>query len=445
MFYTCSDSGDNPSEPEQITPTNLVVSNNVVGVDTNNPNGDGSGVVNFTASANNAVKYGFKFGNNLEQQTTSGNIQYTFTDEGTNTYNVVVKAYSSTNNSITVSKSVTVYVKSQSQQIIPSNLNVAVSVVGTDSNNPYGDGTGIVNFTSTATNAVSYGYIIDNGTEVQSADGTLQYTFNSIEGIENHQITVNAYSSTNHSVNTVKTVPVAFYNGAVPFWADEFFEDGTPNSTNWGYDLGGGGWGNGEAQIYTSSSENAKVENGVLKITAKSDGMGGYTSARLKTQGKFQFTYGRVDVRAKLPASAGTWPAIWMLGSNFTSVGWPKCGEIDIMEQLGSDKGKVLGTCHWFNTSNSSNASYGLDTQVTNATSEFHVYSMEWNASTIKIRVDGIQYYIIDITNSGIPNSPFHNDFFFILNVAMGGSLGGSIPSNFTQSTMEIDYVRLYK
>lgn len=102
-----------------------------------------------------------------------------------------------------------------------------------------------------------------------------------------------------------------------------------------------------------------------------------FTSARLNTQSKFNFTYGRVDVRAKLPSKTGTWPAIWLLGANVNTVGWPQCGENDIMEQTGWDKNKILGTCHWLDNANSTNASYGLETNVSNASSEFHAYSME--------------------------------------------------------------------
>ena len=334
---------------------------------------------------------------------------------------------------------------SEIQQIVPSNLTVSVSIVGSDNNNPYGDGSGTVNFTASATNAVTYGLIVDGLAEQLSTTGSFQYIFNAVQGIESHNVTIRAYSSTNNVIETDKKVTVSYYLGTPPFWADEFFEDGAPNSSNWTYDLGAGGWGNAELQTYTQNAENVSVENGVLKITAKTDGSGGYTSARIKSQGKFEFTYGRVDVRAKLPASAGTWPAIWMLGANFESVGWPKCGEIDIMEQTGWDKNKVLGTCHWFNTANANHASYGLDTAVSNATSQFHVYSLVWSASTIKLLVDNAQYYVIDSSNSGIPNSPFQSNFFMIFNMAMGGTLGGTIPGNFSQSTMEIDFVRVYQ
>ena len=223
-------------------------------------------------------------------------------------------------------------------------------------------------------------------------------------------------------------------------WSDEFDTDGSPDSANWTYDLGDGGWGNNEAQTYTDNAENVSVADGVLKITAKADG-DSYTSARLKTQGLNSFTYGRVEVKAKLPSAQGTWPAIWMLGDSFDSVGWPKCGEIDIMEQTGADKNTIGGTCHWFDDANSVAANYGLTTSITNASTEFHVYALEWTEDAIKIFVDDNKYY--EMTNSEA--LPFNADFFLILNVAMGGTLGGDIDPAFTEDSMEIDYVRVYQ
>ena len=184
-----------------------------------------------------------------------------------------------------------------------------------------------------------------------------------------------------------------------------------------------------------------KVEGGSLIITAKADGSDGYTSARLKSQGLYQFKYGRVEVKAKLPAAAGTWPAIWMLGSNFPTVGWPQCGEIDIMEQTGGDKNTSLGTLHWFDDASSSNASYGETTEISNAASEFHVYSMEWTEESVKIYLDDVMFY--EMTNS--ETLPFNADFFLILNVAVGGTLGGDVADTFTEDTMEIDYVKVYQ
>ena len=229
------------------------------------------------------------------------------------------------------------------------------------------------------------------------------------------------------------------YNDLV--WEDDFNTDGAPDATNWTYDLGDGGWGNGEVQTYTNSAENAKVLDGSLIITAKADGSGGYTSARLKSQGLRKFTYGRIEVRAKLPASAGTWPAIWMLGSNFTTVGWPTCGEIDIMEQTGANKDNTLGTLHWYNTTANGNASYGETTAVADASSDFHLYTVEWSDTSIKIYLDDVNFF--QMANDS--TLPFNADFFMILNIAMGGTLGGDIDSGFTEDTMEIDYVKVFQ
>ena len=334
-----------------------------------------------------------------------------------------------------------IIVEEPPQDIIPSNLNVSVHVVGVSSSKPYGDGSGVVNLTATAANAVKYGFAIDGGTEQTSSDGSYQFTFNDEEGIEDHEIKVYAYSSTNNTIEKTENVAVVYYDGTAPVWADEFFEDGAPNPSNWNYNLGAGGWGNNELQTYTNNAENVKVEEGVLKIIAKSDGSGGYTSARIKTENLQEFTYGTVKVRAKLPSKQGTWPAIWMLGADFSSVGWPHCGEIDIMEQTGANKNEVLATCHWFNASNSSTASYGLKTNITNAASQFHIYEMQWDENFIRMLVDGTQYYEIALNST----LPFDHDFFLILNVAMGGTLGGTVETGFTQDIMEVDYVRVYQ
>ncbi|SEK26297.1 Glycosyl hydrolases family 16 [Aquimarina amphilecti] len=224
-------------------------------------------------------------------------------------------------------------------------------------------------------------------------------------------------------------------------WADEFDTNGAPNATNWTYDLGTGdnGWGNGESQSYTDDASNVIVEDGLLKITAKAEN-GGYTSSRIKTQDLFSFTYGKVDVRAKLPTGGGTWPAIWMLGSNITEVGWPNCGEIDIMEHVGNNQDVVSSALH-FPGNNGGNAIFE-ETNIAGASTDFHVYSVEWSSTEIVFSIDGNPYHTYPYSN----NLPFYNnDFFLILNVAMGGTFGGAIDPAFTESTMEIDYVRVYQ
>ncbi|WP_298778938.1 glycoside hydrolase family 16 protein [uncultured Polaribacter sp.] len=244
-----------------------------------------------------------------------------------------------------------------------------------------------------------------------------------------------------HKFTSTKPVQGSDYVYNTLVWEDNFDTDGAPDATNWTYDLGAGGWGNNELQTYTNDSENVIVEGGALKIIAKADGNGGYTSARLKSQGLQKFTYGRVEVKAKLPASQGTWPAIWMLGSNFPTVGWPACGEIDIMEQTGADKNTTLGTCHWFDLGTNAKASYGETTAVSNASTEFHLYTLEWTDSAIKIYLDDAPFY--ELANNS--DLPFNADFFFILNIAMGGTLGGTIDAAFTEDSMEIDYIKVYQ
>ena len=224
-------------------------------------------------------------------------------------------------------------------------------------------------------------------------------------------------------------------------WADEFDVPGAPNPANWGYDLGAGGWGNGELQYYRDNAENVKVEGGFLKITAKKQTFSGspYTSARIKTQGKQNFTYGKVEARIKLPEGVGTWPAFWMLGSNFEQISWPGCGEIDIMEHKGYQPGIIHGTLHYPGFSGGGGPTQS--TTVSNVSSEFHNYSVVWSATTIKFYVDDTLFHTFN--NNG--TTPFNNDFFIILNVAMGGGFGGPVDPNFMQSTMEVDYVRVYQ
>ncbi|WP_324023906.1 glycoside hydrolase family 16 protein [Maribacter sp. BPC-D8] len=382
-------------------------------------------------------------------------------------------------------------------------------------------------------------------------------------------------------------------------WSDEFDVDGAPNPANWGYDLGAGGWGNGEAQEYTDAADNVIVEDGVLKITARGSGaVGGavhyydditliatggetlsvqdfesnvpvftdfggastavidnpdasgvntsdtvaestknsgaevwagsffditapldlatyssmnintwspatgavvrlkienqansdeffevdattsvaeswetlsfdlsgapafnydrvvlffdfgvsptggaaYTSARIKSENLFEFAYGRVEIRAKLPSAGGTWPALWALGANFDEVGWPATGEIDIMEHVGNNNNTVSSALHYPGNSGG-NAVVGT-TPVETATSEFHNYTVEWTPESIKFVVDDQLIHNSFVNNA---TTPFNSDFFLIMNVAMGGTLGGAIDPAFTEDTMEVDYVRVYQ
>jgi len=241
------------------------------------------------------------------------------------------------------------------------------------------------------------------------------------------------------------------YIGVLPFdelvWSDEFNISGLPDSKKWNYDIGNSGWGNNEKQYYTNRPENAEVRDSVLVITLKKENYGSalYTSARLKTKGKFTFTYGRVEVRAKLPTGRGTWPAIWTLGDNISSVGWPDCGEIDIMEHVGFDQDHIHSAVH-------NRASYGATIskggqRIQSASDDFHVYAMEWSSASMKFSVDGINHYTYRPLNKDWRAWPFDAPQFFILNIAMGGTWGGKwgVDPNFTESTMEIDYIRVYQ
>ncbi len=229
-------------------------------------------------------------------------------------------------------------------------------------------------------------------------------------------------------------------------WQDEFDYTGKPDATKWGYDTATGcpnncGWGNNELQYYTTREANAKVENGMLKITAFRESYMGaaFTSARLVTRGKHTWKYGKVEVRAKLPQGIGTWPAIWMLGSNVHEVGWPLCGEIDIMEHRGYELNKIFGTLHYPGRSGD-NANTNTR-MVENTTSNFHIYTLEWSDENISMKVDG--QLVHEVKNGS--DKPFHHDFYLLLNMAMGGGFAGPVDPAFKAAIFEIDYVRVYQ
>jgi len=240
-------------------------------------------------------------------------------------------------------------------------------------------------------------------------------------------------------------------------WSDEFDGSGAINSNNWFLQtqlIAGDSWANGEQQHYTNRVENSFRHNGSLKIVAKAElftdqGVTkNYTSARLNS--KFSFKYGRVEVRAKLPSIAGTWPAIWLLGKNinedgaywdnigFGTTNWPACGEIDIMEP-NIAKTEILGTWHWDNGSGYMSNSSSIATSNADTSQNFHIYELIWSPEKMEIFMDGI------LVNQLTSIDPFNQEFYIILNVAMGGNLGGTIASGFNQDEMEIDYVRVFQ
>ena len=331
-----------------------------------------------------------------------------------------------------------------------SNLVVEVNIQGEDDDNPNGDGSGVFYGTVTADNAVNYGFRIgNNGDETQNTTGEFSFTLTDL-GLNQFPFYVYAYGDDGTSISKITNLTIEVEgnggsgNNNVLVWADEFSGTGLIDTSRWTTETGGGGWGNQEEQIYTSSSNNVRKEAGILKIKVIKESNGNFTSARIKTQDKFEFKYGRVEIRAKLPSVQGSWPALWMLGANWPEVGWPQCGEIDIMEQF-ENKNKVKSTLHW-KKPDGTRGEYGLDT--TNATStDWHVYTLEWTSTSIKTYMDGNQFFSMNI--SGIePYYPFNEDFFFIFNVAMGGTNGGVINPNLQQGyidAMEVDYIRVYQ
>lgn len=242
--------------------------------------------------------------------------------------------------------------------------------------------------------------------------------------------------------------------GRILIWSDEMDTDGLPDPSKWLYDVGGGGWGNNEAQFYTEGRmENARIENGVMIIEARMEPwpssrnrQNEFTSARLVSRGSGDWLYGRIEVRAKLPAGRGTWPAIWMLPSAQTYGTWPRSGEIDIMEHVGFDMGRVHGSLHslahnWLTETQPTDSIF-IETVAT----DFHVYAIEWAPGEIRFFVDDTEILHARDPGTGWEEWPFDQPFHLILNVAVGGFWGGQqgIDPDIWPQRMEIDYVRVY-
>jgi beta-glucanase (GH16 family) len=250
---------------------------------------------------------------------------------------------------------------------------------------------------------------------------------------DNVQFTQQGYSS-----------PVE-YPGMTMVWRDEF-EGDELDPEHWSHELGGNGWGNNELEFY--QEDNTQVRDGYVIITARKEDKEGknFTSSRIITKGKKEFQYGRVDIRSLLPKGQGIWPALWMLGSNISTVDWPACGEIDIMEMIGGGKDNVLhGTAHWDNAGG--HASHGGNVSLKEGkifADEFHVYSISWTPTSIKWYLDGVQYHEMDITPEEL--SEFHNSYYFIFNLAVGGNWPGS-PDGTTvfPQRLVVDYIRVFQ
>jgi hypothetical protein len=340
----------------------------------------------------------------------------------------------------------------------PSNLVVEVLSIDQE--------TGEAVIQASAQYAVQFQLFIGNaGTPVEvNETGFFRYTF-SEEG--QYTITVRAYGASGRYITALKVVtilaeeydPVPLengyftpmeYEGYVLAWHDEF-DGNSINPESWGYDIGDGcpnlcGWGNNELQYYRS--ENAWVADDVLTIEARQEDFmsRNYTSARLISKGKKSFRYGRIDIRALLPRGQGMWPALWMLGNDINTVGWPACGEIDIMEMIGGNnrENTCHGTIHWDN--GQGHASYGTSFTLTSKTfaEAYHVFSIIWDEYSIKWYVDDQPYTQVNITEPTM--SEFHQEFWFIMNIAVGGNWPGN-PDGTTQfpQQMKVDYIRVFQ
>lgn len=341
-----------------------------------------------------------------------------------------------------------------------TNFSLSISLTGADNENPNGDGSGVILVNATADNAVRYAFRFNNGDVKDSDSGTIEYVFSEL-GTNTYNVVAWAYSDTGEFIN--ETVNVTVYKSDNQFtklvFFDEFENEGGVDEEKWFHQVippNNGSWYNGELQHYTDRSDNSNVSNGTLKINALKEQFttGGttksYTSARLNS--KYVFTYGKVEVRAKLPNEQGTWPAIWTLGANinetgnyfgnqYGSVGWPACGEIDILEQTGWDKSKTLSYFHWGDTNTGEYKTDGGELVTQGTTENFHVYSLEWTSSSMIASID--DEVVFELSNT--VDKPFDNPHYLLLNLALGGNLGGEVSENFIEDTFEIDYVRIYQ
>jgi hypothetical protein len=523
FILSCSSGSENGGSvidpvdpPSEIIPKDLSINITIEGSDTNNPNGDGSGLVKFSASATNAVSYSYRFGTG-DSKTSTGSVEYTYSDVGTKSYNIKVLAYSSTNNYITIEKSITVYVKPVSDPILLDLLagstsktwrinaaqdahfsngsedknypnyweafsfsksdsgfyddeftfNVNGTYIHKTNNTVFGKGVNLnSDFGTTSQTTNNDGdienYPLDNYETTFSAkseDGIDKIEFNDSGFIGfyvgSHNYTIECYDDNNILIRTLDNNDIAWYLwlssqtiSETPskdqftnlIWEDTFDYNGEIDSEKWTHEVREQ-WYNNEVQSTTNLLENSKVENGILKLTAIKKSNGDYTSARIMTHNKLDYKYGRIDVRAKMPAKTnGVWPAIWLLGSNYNTVDWPACGEMDIQEYAQTNQFNVQSTVH----KPDGYAGQG-DSNVTDAytdiDSEFHIYSLVWTKEALTFYVNDEPHHIVGNSCS----LPFNHKFYLILNFAMGGDMGGEIDSSFTRDSMEIDYVKVYQ
>jgi beta-glucanase (GH16 family) len=337
--------------------------------------------------------------------------------------------------------------------VLPSNLVTAINVTGAE-----------INVQATAENANFYTITFIRGNDSSNVETTNGNATYNCSASGTYVIRTHANTSYKDFISKTDTVIVTINNGSsgaptsgytspltysnyTLVWDDEF--NGTSLSSDWTFDIGtgSGGWGNNELQYYTN--KNHSVNNGYLEIIAKQEPFNTqqYTSTRIKTQGIKSWKYGRIDIRAALPYGQGIWPAMWMLGDNISTVGWPRCGEIDIMELIGgagnNDK-TVHGTIHW--SENGNHAQFGKSKTLTSGkfADEFHVFSVVWNQNSITWLLDNVAFNTVDITPANM--SAFKENFFLIFNVAVGGNWPGN-PDGTTMfpQKMYVDYVRVFQ
>lgn len=536
FFMACTD--DDYDIGEITVPTNLQVETAILGQSDDMPEGDGSGEVTFTATAQGAMTYKFIFENGTEVTTASGVYTHQFSETGTKTYNVNTIAYGPGGTASTTSVEVEVLVTYEPpadllEKLIgdgdkewrikaeaPGHFGLG-PVGGTIPTEWYGAGpnekagVGMYDDRYIFEEDGTFVHITDSTNDDPNEDpsGTVFGRAGLIdelgvscdcetEGADVLNIPYDDYTENwfitapggAETINLTGTGFIGYYIGgdhryeifdrSVPneliikstdgngefdwwfilttdsgdesgeepeeefvseydelLWEADFNTDGDLDPTVWNFETGNGdnGWGNQESQYYTE--DNAVISGGNLVITAKAEDIEGfdYSSSRITTKDNFEFTYGRIEARAKLPEGAGTWPAIWMLGSDFDEVGWPQTGEIDIMEHAGNEQDLIHGTLHY--EGRSGGDADGNTITVDGVSDDFHIYTVEWSDEHIIFLVDGEVYH----TYENNPDSPFNKDFFLILNVAMGGTFGGEIDPDFVESSMEVDYIRVFQ
>lgn len=405
--------------------------------------------IEVSASAENASFYRFYFG--VEEgsfRQTGGIASYIYPSSGT--YTLIVQAHASATEFISYEETIVI-----PEPALPSNLAVTFLLSGADSL--------VIDVNATAENANFYWFYFGEEAGVfQETSGSATYSY---AAPGTYTLEVQAHATETRFIRFEEDIEIPevqpgdgyvtpeAYDGMQLVWQDEFNE-GTLNLSDWTYDIGDGcpdlcGWGNNELQSY--AEENVLFEDGKLIIEAKKEARGSreYTSAKIITKGKQSFQYGRIDIRAILPEGQGLWPALWMLGSNIDEIGWPACGEIDIMEMVGGNgrENTVLGTLHWDSNGNHA-CTCGIDHDYIltegDFSDQFHVFSLIWDETTIEWYVDDNLYVTVDVSPADLEE--FRNDFYFIFNVAVGGNLPGNpdATSVFPQR-MIVDYVRVFQ